>query len=115
MTRPLFHRRCHDPARAPVATIHNGSAELVPVEGPLNHLRNALQLVRALLDFGEMVVGTEAAVLVPVGELNAIQRRVEAAIGLLELDGAACCLACGGTILPATIGGVPRGTCHCKR
>jgi len=25
------------------------------------------------------------------------------------------CERCGGTILPPTIGGVPRGTCHCSR
>jgi hypothetical protein len=59
----------------------------VSAERPVEHLKNALQLVRVLMDFGELILGNEPAVVVPLDGLDAIQRRIEAALGLLELDG----------------------------
>ena len=73
MTRPLFHRRRHDPA---AATIHHGSnadcpdvqagrasrcpthtaallVAVVPDESAVEHLRNALAVIRFALDCGE--------------------------------------------------------------
>jgi len=115
----LHHRRRHDP---PTATIYHGTnAEcpnvrtglwsrcpghthlaalgppLVPEEGALEHLRNALAILRCTLDFGEPVFGSGdgPGVVVRVADLARLQARIEAALGLLALDGRAICLTCG--------------------
>lgn len=61
---------------------------LVAPEGPKEHLRNALAMVRLFLDLGEVMMGAAAgpSVVVPINGLARIQARLEAAIGLLELD-----------------------------
>lgn len=63
------------------------SDEPVPLpESPSQHLRNALQLVRACLDLGEPLIGNGESLLgVSVETLDAIQRRIEAALAWLEL------------------------------
>ncbi|MGH2406354.1 MAG: hypothetical protein ACRDGN_18110 [bacterium] len=131
MKRPILHRRRSDP---PV-TVHHGDSPGSPLidhvgpEGPAEHLRTALMLVRCMLDLCAPVMGNgEAALLVPVDGLAAIQARIEAALERLDdaqrfTDWSAenvrplpsTCETCGGTILAPTIGGVPRGTCYCPR
>jgi hypothetical protein len=47
------------------------------------------QVVRVGMDFGDVIMGHALgpAVIVPVALLDAVQRRLEAATSLLELDG----------------------------
>jgi len=132
MPSPHLHRRKTDPPSVPVVTIHHGSNKdcpdvqegrwsrclghvAVPEEGPAEHLRNALGVIRVALDFGQPVFGCAdgPGVIVPIRHLARLQARIEAALSLLEIDGHAYCMRCRGTILPPTRGGVPRGSCHC--
>lgn len=61
---------------------------LVPDEPLLEtapqHLRNALMLVRVSLTHGELLTGPEPSVVVLVDVLDCVQRRLEAALALLE-------------------------------
>lgn len=61
---------------------------LVAPEGPVEHLRNALAMVRLFLDLGEVMMGAAAgpSVVVPINGLARIQARLEAAIELLQPD-----------------------------
>lgn len=69
---------------APLRLVHD---EPVPLpESASQHLRNVLQLVRCCLDLGEPLLGNGSSHLaVSVETLDAIQRRVETALELLEL------------------------------
>jgi hypothetical protein len=135
MIAPQPHRRRRRDApllTAPTTTLHHGSNAQCPdvqagksdrchghriqvgPEGPAEHARNVLMLLRLALEEGEPMVGNGCpGVVVPIQTLARIQARAELIVEQLELDGSACCLYCGGSILPPSIGGVPRGTCHC--
>jgi len=53
-------------------------------ESASQHLRNALMLVRVSLNHGEVLTGAEPSIAVLVDVLDAIQRRLEAALALIE-------------------------------
>lgn len=72
----------HTPPPDPIPPV------LVAPEGPVEHLRNALSMVRLFLDLGEVMMGAAAgpSVVVPINGLARIQARLEAAIELLTPD-----------------------------
>jgi hypothetical protein len=88
----------------------------VPEERAPEHIRNALQILRFSIEHDEPLIGNGCpAVAVPITSLARIQARLECVLEQLEPAVAgARCIACRGTILSPTVGGVPRGSCHCQ-
>jgi hypothetical protein len=82
----------------------------VPAEGPSEHLRNALTILRFSIEHDEPLIGNGCpAVAVPITSLARIQARLECVLEQLEPAAREVrCCSCGGTILPPTVGGVPR-------
>ena len=78
MIRRLHHTR--HPAPPAVAALPP-AIPFVPAERPVEHLRNALMMVRVFLDLGELVDGSDGpCVATPVTSLAAVQARIEAAL-----------------------------------
>ncbi len=85
----------HHGSNARCPDVQSGQADRCPGhhvlgnERPVEHLRNALQLVHVLMDVGELMLRTPEApaVIVPFTDLDAIGRRIEAAMGVLEREG----------------------------
>jgi hypothetical protein len=101
-------RKWLDRARARIQRV------LAQPEPTIEHLRNALTILRFSIEHDEPMIGNGTpGVVVPITSLARIQARLEAAIAQLAPAADTMCLACGGTILRPTIDGVPRGTCHC--
>src|SRR3989442_9476586 len=125
MHRPQIQpptREWLDRARATARTAH---AALVPDEGPAEHLRNCLAIVRFTIEHDDPILGNGCpAVAVPITSLARIQARLEVVLEQLEPVAKdepdyrhpdVQCTRGRGTILPPTNGGVPRGTCPCPR
>jgi hypothetical protein len=70
VTLHIYHRRRTDPP-------------IVPAEGPVEHLRNALAIARLVMDTGAPVFGSgndSPGVVVRIHDLARLQARLEAAI-----------------------------------
>jgi hypothetical protein len=77
MIRRLYHRHPASAAGAVLPAI----VPLVPLERPVEHLRNALQIARVFLDMGELIEGRDGpCVAVSIEALAAVQARIEAAL-----------------------------------
>lgn len=92
-------------ARARLTLIHTA----VPLEGPAEHVRNALQILRFSLDHDEPLIGNGCpGIAVPITSLARIQALLETTLErLTEKDepdyrSPVQCSAC-------------QGTCHCSR
>jgi len=71
-------------ARRRLALIHHA----VPEEGPCEHLRNCLTILRFSIEHDEPLIGNGCpAVAVPITSLARMQARLEAAIEQLEGGG----------------------------
>ena len=56
----------------------------VPAEGPAEHLRNALAVIRLNLDLGAVLYGNEPCIAIHMKDLARLQARIEAALSILE-------------------------------
>lgn len=80
MIRRLYHMPRRDAPQLAAAAVPP-VIPFVPAEGPVEHLRNGLQVIRLFLDLGELVDGRDGpCVAVPVDSLAAVQARIEAAL-----------------------------------
>ena len=55
-------------------------------EGPVEHVRNALMILRCVLDHGEPMLGNQPAIVVHLVDLARMQARLECAVEQLEME-----------------------------
>jgi len=58
---------------------------MIPREGPVEHIRNALMIIRCVLDHGAPMLGNQPAIVVRIADLARLQARLECAAAQLEV------------------------------